>query len=114
MAVLKNELKQGRNTFFIWTLVIAFMLAVCVLIFPEMEGQMSEISGMFADMGSFSAAFGMDRINFGEFAGFFGVECGNILGLGGAFFCSSDGYFGIGKRRKRADGRVSSYTPCQS
>ena len=42
-----------------------------------MEGQMNEISGMFADMGSFSAAFGMDRINFGEFAGFFGVECGN-------------------------------------
>ncbi len=100
MAVLKNELKQGRNTFFIWTLVIAFMLAVCVLIFPEMEGQMSEISGMFADMGSFSAAFGMDRINFGEFAGFFGVECGNILGLGGAFFAALTGISALAKEEK--------------
>lgn len=100
MAVLKNELKQGRNTFFIWTLVIAFMLAVCVLIFPEMEGQMSEISGMFADMGSFSAAFGMDRINFGEFAGFFGVECGNILGLGGAFFAALSGISALAKEEK--------------
>lgn len=100
MAILKNELKQGRNIFFIWTLVIAFMLAICVLIFPEMEGQMSEISGMFADMGSFSAAFGMDRINFGEFAGFFGVECGNILGLGGAFFAALTGISTLAKEEK--------------
>lgn len=100
MAILKSELRQGRNTFFIWTAVIAFMLGICVLIYPEMKGQMSEISGMFADMGSFSAAFGMDRINFGEFAGFFGVECGNILGLGGAFFAALTGISALAKEEK--------------
>ena len=30
----------------------------------------------------------MDRINFGTLLGFYAVECGNILGLGGAFFAS--------------------------
>ena len=30
----------------------------------------------------------MDRLNFGTLTGFYAVECGNILGLGGAFFAS--------------------------
>lgn len=65
-----------------------------------MEDQMSSISGTFADMGSFSAAFGMDRINFGEFTGFFGIECGNILGLGGAFFAALLGILALSKEEK--------------
>lgn len=100
MAVWKHELRQGRNALVIWTGIIAFMLGVCVLIYPEMKKQMSEISGMFADMGSFSAAFGMDKINFGEFIGYFGVECGNVLGLGGAFFAALLGISSLAKEEK--------------
>lgn len=100
MTLFKHELRQGRNTLMIWTAVIAFMMGLCVLIFPEMESQMNEISGMFSDMGSFSAAFGMDKINFGEFIGFFGVECGNILGLGGAFFAALLGISALAKEEK--------------
>ena len=51
-------------------------------------------------MGSFSQAFGMDRINFGEFIGFFGVECGNVLGLGGAFFAALLGISALSKEEK--------------
>lgn len=100
MAILRHELRQGRSAFLIWTAIIAFMLGICILIYPEMEGQMSEISGVFAQMGSFSAAFGMDRINFGEFSGYFGVECGNILGLGGAFFAALMGISALAKEEK--------------
>ena len=64
MIILKHELKQGKNALILWSGIIAFMLGICILIYPEMESQMSEVSGMFADMGSFSAAFGMDRIYF--------------------------------------------------
>ena len=39
-------------------------------------------------MGAFTAAFGMDRLNFGTLIGYYGVECGNVLGLGGAFFAT--------------------------
>ena len=88
MTIIKHELKAGKNSLIIWTAIIAFMLALCIFIYPQMGSQMSEISGMFANMGSFSAAFGMDKINFGEFSGFFAVECGNVLGLGGAFFAA--------------------------
>ena len=100
MTLIKHELKQGRITLIIWTAVIAFMLALCVLVYPEMEKQMGEVSTMFAEMGGFSAAFGMDRLNFGEFIGFFGVECGNILGLGGAFFSALLGISVLAKEEK--------------
>ncbi len=49
---------------------------------------MNSITDMFASMGSFTKAFGMDQLNFGTFIGFYTVECDNILGLGGAFYAS--------------------------
>lgn len=100
MTIIRHELKSGKNSLIIWAAIIAFMLALCILIYPQMSSQMSEISGMFANMGSFSAAFGMDKINFGEFSGFFAVECGNVLGLGGAFFAALLGVSALSKEEK--------------
>ena len=100
MTIFKHELRRGKTALLIWSAAISFMLGVCVIIYPEMSTQMGDISAMFADMGSFSAAFGMDRINFGEFIGFFGVECGNVLGLGGAFFAALLGVSALAKEEK--------------
>ncbi|MGM9605966.1 MAG: ABC transporter permease subunit [Oscillospiraceae bacterium] len=88
MTLMKHELRQGRTSLIVWTAAIGFLMAICIFLFPEMKGEMDAVSGMFASMGSFSAAFGMDRLNFGTLTGFYAVECGNILGLGGAFFAS--------------------------
>lgn len=88
MTLVKHELRQGRISFLIWTASVGFLLAVCVFLFPEMKGQMDSVNDMFSSMGSFTEAFGMDRLNFGTLIGFYAVECGNILGLGGAFFAS--------------------------
>lgn len=100
MTVFFHELKRGKVSLLIWSCAIAFMLGICVLIYPEMKTQMSDISEMFADMGSFSDAFGMDKINFGTFIGYFGVECGNVLGLGGALFASILGISALAKEEK--------------
>lgn len=88
MTLVKHELRQGRLSFIIWTASIGFLLAICIVLFPEMKSQMDSVSDMFASMGSFSEAFGMDRLSFGTLTGFYSVECGNILGLGGAFYAS--------------------------
>lgn len=88
MTLVKHELKQGKTPFLIWTASIGFLLAVCVFLFPEMKGQMEGVSNMFASMGSFTAAFGMDRLDFGTLIGFYAIECGNVLGLGGAFYAA--------------------------
>lgn len=85
MTLVKHELKQNKISFLIWTISISFLLTICIFLFPEMKGQMDNLNDMFASMGPFTAAFGMDRLNFGTLIGFYSVECGNILGLGGAF-----------------------------
>ena len=91
MTVYRKELKQSIKSLCIWSASIAFMMMVCVLIFPEMKGDMDSMSDMFANMGGFSAAFGMDKLSFGELMGFYGIECGNVLGIGGGFFAALAG-----------------------
>ena len=100
MTLLLHELRRSRMALIIWSCVISFMLGVCILIYPEMSPQMGDISQMFADMGAFSDAFGIDQLNFGEFMGYFGIECGNVLGLGGALFAAIAGVSALAKEEK--------------
>lgn len=88
MTIVKHELRQGKVSFLIWTASIGFLLAVCIFLFPEMRGEMDSMNELFSSMGSFTAAFGMDRLNFGTLIGYYAIECGNVLGLGGAFFAA--------------------------
>lgn len=100
MTLLFHELRRNKISLIIWSFVIAFMLGVSILIYPEMSSQMDELSSMMSDMGSFSSAFGMDRLNFGEFMGYFAIECGNTLGLGGAMFAAILGATALSKEEK--------------
>lgn len=100
MTIVRHELRQGKIAFAIWTASIAFLLVICVFMFPEMKGEMGGVGEMFSSMGSFTAAFGMDRLNFGTLIGFYSIECGNILGLGGAFFASLIGISALSKEEK--------------
>lgn len=88
MTLIKHELRQGRLSLTVWTAAVGALLVICIFLFPEMKGQMEGVNDVFASMGSFTEAFGMDRLNFGTLIGFYAVECGNVLGLGGAFFAS--------------------------
>ncbi len=69
MTIVKQELRQGRNTVLTWTGAIGFLMAVCIFLFPEMKGQMEGINALFSSMGAFTAAFGMDMLNFGTLNG---------------------------------------------
>lgn len=100
MTILKHEIRQNRNTLAVWTAFIALIMGVCVLIYPEVSKQKDGISDAFSNLGGFSAAFGLDKINFGEFVGFFGIECGNVLGLGGAFFAALTGISALSKEER--------------
>ena len=100
MTIFLHELRLNKTPLIIWSAAISFMLGICIIIYPEMSSQMGDISAMFADMGAFSSAFGMDQLNFGEFMGYFGVECGNVLGLGGALFAAIVGASALAKEEK--------------
>ena len=92
MTLLKFEMKRNRTSLAVWAAAIALLLMICLIIFPDMKDQVNELNAAFSSMGGFTQAFGMDRLNFGELMGFYGLECGNILGIGGAFFAA---YIGI-------------------
>ncbi len=100
MTLFLHELKRSRVSLIVWTVVLSFMLGVCIIIYPEMSSQMGEVSEIFSNMGEFSSAFGMDELNFGEFMGYFGVECGNTLGIGGAIFAALAGISALAKEEK--------------
>jgi len=100
MTIFKREMKFGRNSLIIWASSIGFMMLICVLMFPEMKNQMESVSEMFANMGNFTAAFGMDRLNFGTLMGFYGIECGNILGMGGSMYAALVGIGALAKEEK--------------
>ena len=88
MTLILHELKRNRIALIIWCYALAVTLGACVFIYPEMSAQMNEMSEMFANMGSFSEAFGMDQLQIGNFIDFFALECGETLGLGGAIFAA--------------------------
>lgn len=88
MTLMKHEWRQGWKSFAVWTAAIGFFIVVCVFLYPEMKGEMESINAVFSSLGAFTAAFGMDKLDFGTLKGFYSIECGNILGIGGAFFAS--------------------------
>ena len=100
MILVRHELKQSVRSLVIWTLSISLFVVVCVFLFPSIENEMDGVGEMFASMGAFSSAFGMDRISIGSFMGFYSVECGSILGLGGALFAAITGASALSKEEQ--------------
>ena len=100
MSIFRHELRQGRSALAIWTFSIAVLMGICVFLFPEMKGEMDAVGDLFSSMGGFTAAFGMDRLNIGTLTGFYSVECGSILGLGGALFAALLGVSSLSKEER--------------
>ena len=100
MTLVRHELRQGRTAFVLWTGCIGALLCACVFLYPEMKGQMAAVGDMFASMGRFTAAFGMDRLDMGTLTGYYAVECGNILGLGGACYASMTGVCALSREER--------------
>lgn len=100
MTLIKHELRQGWKSLMIWTISIGFFVAICVFMYPEMGKEAENVNDMFSSLGSFTDAFGMDQLNLGTLTGFYAVECGNILGIGGSFFAALLGISALAKEEK--------------
>ena len=100
LTLFLHEIKRNKLSLIVWSFALSFMLGICVIIYPEMQSQMGDLGAMFSDMGAFSDAFGMDMLNFGEFMGYFGVEIGNTLGLGGALLAGIVGISALSKEER--------------
>lgn len=97
MILTRHELRQGLKPLIIWTMSIAAFMMTCIFLYPEMKDEMGGLGEMFSSMGSFSKAFGMDVLSFGTLKGYYAVECGNVLGIGGAMFAALIGISALAK-----------------
>ena len=100
MTVLKQEFRSQKWMIIIWSVAIAGLMAASIMMYPEMKSQMDSVSDMFANMGGFTAAFGMDKIDFGTLLGYYMVECGNMIGIGGGLFAAIVGVSALMKEEK--------------
>lgn len=100
MILIRHELKQAWKALLIWTLAIGAFIAICLMMYPEMKSQMEGISSIFSSMGAFSAAFGLNTLDFGSLRGYYGIECGNVLGIGGALFAALIGISMLSKEER--------------
>jgi ABC-2 type transport system permease protein len=106
MILFVHELKRSRNSLLIWSGIVAFMIFIVMIMFPEMKTQMDGVNDLFTSMGDFTAAFGMDKINLGEVMGFYAIEGGNMLGIGGAFFAA---ILGVGSLAKEESNHTAEF-----
>lgn len=107
MIFFKHEIRMNMKSFLVWTGVIAVMVFSFMLLYTSMEDQMADISTAYASMGGFSEAFGMDKISFTTPMGFYGVENGAVLALGGGMFAA---ILGIGMLAKEEGGHAAEFT----
>lgn len=104
--IIKHELKMNSKMFLIWTFIIAAMNFCFMLMYPSMEEALNTAMDAYKNMGAFTAAFGMDRLNMAEPIGFYGSYVGAILSLGGAMFAAM---LGTGILSKEEAGHTSEF-----
>ncbi|MBP3273123.1 MAG: ABC transporter permease subunit [Ruminococcus sp.] len=100
MTVYANEMKRSLKALIIWSLAIGAMIMICIAMFPDLKNETEKMGSMFANMGSFTDAFGMDKLDFGQLMGFYGIECGNVLGIGGGMFAALAGISALANEEK--------------
>lgn len=97
MTLLKHELRRGRTALIGWTLGVAAMLLLCILLFGEVAREMESFGALFASLGAFATALGMDKLNIGTISGYYGIECGAVLGLAGGIYAATMGGTALSK-----------------
>jgi len=91
MVVWKHEWRQNYKVFLIFCLTVGLCCCGCVLMFDSVAESMEQMATGFAEMGSFSLAFGMDKISIATLEGFYAVEINLIFSLGGVMFAAMTG-----------------------
>ncbi len=100
MTIFLHEITYNKKRLILWTLTISSIFFICMMIYTQMNNNAEALGKLFADMGSFSSALGMDKLNFGKAIGFYGIVCSNILKIGGGIFASILGISALAREEK--------------
>ncbi len=100
MTLLKHEIKRNLKSLLIWAFGIGLLCAGCILLYKGLEESMQGMADAYSDMGAFSAALGMDKLNVGTLEGFYATEVGLMFAIGGAMFAAMTGAVMLSKEEE--------------
>lgn len=100
MTLLRHELRTNGKTLLIWTACLGFCCFGCLLLFEGLEESMAGMADAYAQMGAFSTALGMDKINVGTMEGFYAAEVALMFAIGGAMFAAMTGAAMVSKEEE--------------
>lgn len=106
MTLFRHEMKSNRVSLLIWCGVLNAMTLLTMLLYPSFKGQMGSLSSIFSMMGPFSAALGLDVLDFNSAIGFYGIETGTMLSIGGTMFAA---FTGIALLSKEEGGHTAEF-----
>lgn len=106
MVFFKHEMRMNIKSLAIWCSVVGGMVLMVLLMFPSMAEQMKEISNAYSSMGAFSEAFGMGKIDMGTINGFYSLEAGSMISIGGSMFAA---IIGTGILSKEEGGHTTEF-----
>jgi len=88
MTIIKHELKRNSKTLFIWSILLGGGIFLFMLLYPSLKESLAQMADSYANMGSFTEAFGMNKIGMDNAMGFYGIEAGAMLSIGGTMFAA--------------------------
>lgn len=100
MTLLKHEMKMNLKALLIWSCCIGFSCFGCLLLFGSLKDTMDQMADVYAQMGSFSAALGLDRLSISTMEGFYATEIALIFAIGGAMFAAMTGAVMLSKEEE--------------
>lgn len=86
--VWQKEIKEYIFLTLVWSLLLAAMLAMVILLFPVMAADMSSLVGMMKSLGPFAQALKLDSLPINQLIGFYSMETENMVGIAGSFFAA--------------------------
>lgn len=81
MIILKHELKEMTKGLLIWSISVGLICAGCILLYKNLESQLSKTAQLYANMGDMTKALGMDKISLATLNGYFATEIVLMFGL---------------------------------
>ncbi len=100
VTLLKHEIKSNLRSLLIWSFAIGILSAGCILLYKGLEESMQKMADAYSNMGAFSAALGMDKLNVGTLEGFYATEVGLMFAIGGAMFAAMTGAVMLSKEEE--------------
>lgn len=88
MVFFKHELRMNMKSILIWSTSVGALVFIMLLVFPSMSKELDNMQDMYANLGALSSMFNMETLQMGNVMGYYGLEAGNILSIGGAMFAA--------------------------